>query len=229
MDARPNIAWTGALLGDPTRATILETLLDDRARTATELSQLAGVSPQTTSNHLTKLVDAGLLLRHPQGRHRYYRIADAEVAHALEALANLAVRRPQRKTVSRPPDSELRHARTCYDHLAGSLGVGLAQAMVERRYLNLYGNDFILTKSGIAVLTELGISVEKCKARRRAFAPQCIDWSERRPHLAGSLGAALASSLFELGWIRRINESRAVKVTSKGRDGLGRTFSIAFS
>lgn len=227
MKDGPGVAEIAALIGDPARANILGELANGKALTATELSFVAGVSPQTTSEHLNKLTDGRLLKVEKQGRHRYFRLAGSEVNHALEALMVVAEAGPPRYRRPGPTEDMVRHARTCYDHLAGGLGVGLADALVARGDLTLDDENFTLTADGAARLTDFGIDIDGLKARRRAFTRRCLDWSERRPHLAGSLGAALADRLFERKWIERVPESRAVVVTAAGKRGLKRTLGIA--
>jgi DNA-binding transcriptional ArsR family regulator len=227
MSHGPNIAEVGALVGDPARANMLVALMDGRALTAKELAFAAGVSPQTTSGHLAKLADAHLLTCIRQGRHRYYRVASPLVARMVESITLVtALEAPPRHRPRSPGDDALRLARTCYDHLAGRLGVAIADALVARKAVILNDDGGELTQEGAAFL-------ENCLAldlawipRRRAFCRPCLDWSERRLHLAGALGAALAERCFALGWIDRIRDSRAVAITSCGRDALKEVFRI---
>lgn len=216
----PYFAEVGALIGDPARAAILAALLDGRALSATELSQAAGVTPQTASGHLAKLTEGRLLALEKQGRHRYYRLAGPQVAEALEALSVLAVEGPPRYRPPGPRDQAMRQARTCYDHLAGRLGVALTDALVARGALVPFERDYRLTRAGRGVLDGLGIDWQGAQATRRVFARQCLDWSERRHHLGGALGAALADRCFALGWTERGAERRTVTVTAKGRRAL---------
>ena len=224
--AAPNIANIAALIADPARAAILDALLDGRAWTATELSVEAGVTPQTTSSHLAKLLDGGLILVDRQGRHRYYRLANAQVAHVLETLAIASGGRREPRSAKTAEAQQLRAARTCYDHFAGRLGVGLAGSMVEQGFLRSENPAFVLTETGAEFLGDLGIDVEAARARRRAFARQCIDWSEREPHMGGALGAAVADRLFALKWTARVKHSRRVVVTEDGARGLKTHFGI---
>jgi len=226
MNTGSEIAEVAALIGDPARANILMALADGRALTATELALAAGVSPQTTSGHLAKLTEAHLLAVAAQGRHRYYRIAGPAVGHALESLMTLAVTGLAPKRLPSKQDDAIRAARTCYDHLAGRLGVALADRLIEAGYLMPVDADFRVTRRGEAFLRTLGVDIAAARRQRRAFARQCIDWSERRPHVAGALGAALADRFFERGWITRVRDGRAVTVTPTGRRALKSTLDI---
>lgn len=222
------MASVGALIGSPARASILAVLFDGRALTATELSQVAAVSPATTSEHLEKLVAAGLLSREKQGRHRYYRIASDMVADTLEPLVHLVPNSPVPMRVPSREVLAIREARLCYDHLAGRLGVMIASAMVERCYLKPSDRDYILTKDGEAFCSTLGIDLNEVRSKRRMFARQCLDWSERKPHVAGSLGAAIARSAFDSGWIERTNRRREVSVTKSGRKAFSTLLGFEF-
>jgi DNA-binding transcriptional ArsR family regulator len=226
MNEGPNFAEVGALIGDPARANILAALMDGRALTATELSYIAGVSPQTASGHLAKLTEARLLALESQGRHRYYRLSGPEVAQALEALMVLATNGPPRHRPPGPRDEAMRMARTCYDHLAGRLGVGITQGLLERGFLAEAGKTFELTPAGVEFLTGFGVDLDAAHGRRRAFARSCLDWSERRSHLGGALGAAVAARCFELGWLRRAQNSRTVLVTETGQANLREAFAL---
>jgi DNA-binding transcriptional ArsR family regulator len=225
MDAGVNIAAIAALVGEPTRARMLVTLMDRRARTAKELAYGAGITPQTASSHLAKLVRARLLAVERQSRHRYFRLAAASVAQAVNAL--IAVSPVQhRGTASEPSLDGLRLARTCYDHLAGRLGVSVTEAMVRRRVLRPRGHDYLLTASGARTLARLGVDLEETRRERRVFARQCLDWSERRTHLAGALGAALARRCVDLRWVHRVDGERTLTLTPQGRRGLRTWFGI---
>ena len=222
MGDSTRIATTAALLGDPARANILTALMDGRALTAKELAFAAHVSPQTTSGHLGKLTDAGLLTPQKQGRHRYYRLASPLVGQMLEAV--MAVASPDISPRANWRGGEaLRTARTCYDHLAGRLGVALADALAARGHVSLGTDGGEVTDSGHAFLHAFGAEPA---TGRRVFCRPCLDWSERRPHIAGRLGAALADRCFTLGWLERQRDTRAVAITSAGRDGLVATFGI---
>jgi DNA-binding transcriptional ArsR family regulator len=205
-----DIAAAAALMADPSRAAVLVALTDGRALPPSELAEVAGVSRSTMSEHLGKLLDAGFLAVERGGRNRYYRLSGPEVATAVEALSALAPRAPVRSLRQANRAGALGAARTCYGHLAGRLGVGITDAMVDRGLVEREAEVFLLTDAGAAFLTDLGIE------RPPRAGKACNDWSERRPHLAGKLGVALASRLFELDWVRRTDRPRAVQLTPVG-------------
>ncbi len=225
MNADVSIAAVAALVGDPARARMLTALMDGRARTAKELAYGAGVTPQTASSHLAKLLRARLLTMERQSRHRYFRLAAPSVGHAVEALMAVS---PTRARVTAPEGllDGLRLARTCYDHLAGRLGVSMTDVMVRRRFLKRRGRDFLLTTPGARFLDRLGVDVEKTRQERRAFARQCLDWSERRAHLAGALGAAVARRCLDLRWVHFVRDERTLELTPQGLRGLRIWFGI---
>jgi DNA-binding transcriptional ArsR family regulator len=222
---QPSLAEVAALVGNPARANMLMAL-DGRALTATELAYAAGVAPQTASGHLAKLTEGRLLTVTKQGRHSYYRLASPLIARMLESIMAVAAHGPPRYQPRWRGGDALRNARTCYDHLAGRLGVALADALVDRDHLALSEDGGIVTASGEDFLGGFGIELRKDVKRRRAFCRPCLDWSERRTHLAGQLGASLAMRCFELGWIERLRDTRAVLVTPSGKRGLSETFGI---
>jgi DNA-binding transcriptional ArsR family regulator len=225
------LSETGALFGDPARANILLALMGGRALTAGELAWHAGVSAQTTSGHLAKLVEARLVVVMQQGRHRYHRLASREVAGAIEAVAALTVMGPQRHRPAGPRDEALRAARTCYDHLAGRLGVAIADCLAARGHLDLRAADGVggLSEGGVGFLRDaLGVTLAP-RGGRRPLCRICLDWSERRPHLGGRVGAALRDRAIELGWIELRPHTRAVTLTEAGRAGFGQTFGFALA
>ena len=224
MDVEPSFAVIGHLIGVPARANMLSALLDGRALTATELAFHAGVTPQTASSHLSKLTDAKLIVAEQQGRHRYYRLAGPAVADALEPLSGLVAHRPLPQRHPTKELKRLRDSRLCYDHLAGRLGVSVADALIGREAIVPEGRDFRVTPSGQRLLSEIGIDVEAVRAKRRVFARRCIDWSERRPHLGGALGAAVAEQLLKRRWIARERQGRRIWVTKSGRPALAERF-----
>lgn len=222
MSDASRMASIAALLGDPARANILSALMDGRALTAKELAFAARVSPQTTSGHLAKLTEAGLLDAARQGRHRYFRLASPLVGQMLEAV--MAVAGPDERHGAPWRGGEaLRTARTCYDHLAGRLGVGLADRLVARGHVVLGADGGEVTADGQAFLRDFGADPAP---GRRVFCRPCLDWSERRPHLAGRVGAALASRCFALGWLERHRDSRAVRITQAGQAGFAEVFEV---
>ena len=217
----PGLAQVARLLADGTRATFCLALLDGRAWTPTELARHAGVAPSTATEHLNALVAGGLLAEHRQGRHRYVSLADQQVAELIESLAAVAPPRPAAPPRTLTADSRRRalaHARTCYDHLAGRVGVAIADAMAGRGLVD-WEHGLRLTPAGECWLAELAIELP-AESRRPALRP-CLDWTERRPHLAGTVGAALCGHAFAAGWIRRVGGTRAVLVTPAGRELLG--------
>ena len=222
------LAATAALLGDPARANILAALMDGGALTAKELAFAAHVTPPTASEHLAKLTDAGLLTPDRQGRHRYFRLASAQVAAMVESILALAgqTQPPSRPTAWRGAEA-LRTARTCYDHIAGRLGVALADRLIEHGHVVLAPDGGEVTETGREFLTRFGAEPARAGSARRVFCGPCLDWSERRPHLAGRVGAALACRCFELGWVARMRDTRALGITEAGRVGFAETFGVA--
>ena len=211
MNDLPNVAQVGALIGDPVRAAMLGTLMDGSERPAGELAALSGISPQTASTHLARLLDGGLLAVNRRGRHRYYRLRDGEVAHAIETLSVAADIAPGKR---RPVDPALRRARRCYDHLAGELGVAICDALVGDGRVVAGGDGYALSAKGREWLR--GLQLDPAGAGKRPLVRPCLDWTERRPHLAGWLGAAICTSLEQAGAVRRSVESRVMAITPKG-------------
>jgi DNA-binding transcriptional ArsR family regulator len=224
----PAIAGIGALIGDASRAEILTALLAGRALSATELSELAGVTKSTISAHLEKLLGAGLIEVDRQGRHKYFRLAHPDVANALETLMGLASRTGAVRLRVGPIDPALRKARVCYDHMAGELGVFVYQTLLDggafmtTKESATVGAGVDLTAVGKRMTHGLGIDIEALRARRRSFCHLCLDWSERRHHLAGALGAALLDRIERLGWARRTRGSRALLFSPTGEAALRR-------
>lgn len=210
MKEGPDIASLAALLGDPARAAMLTALMGGQALTAGELAAEAGIAPQTASAHLARLAEAGLVVREVQGRHRYARLAGSEVAEALEGLMGLAARTGRLRTRSGPRNQAMRRARVCYDHLAGEMGVRLHDALVEGGALVAAPEGLALSPEGRAWLVAQGVDVGALEARRRPLCRACLDWSERRHHLAGGVGAALLDLFLSRGWATRDPRSRAV-------------------
>ena len=219
------VSSIAAAIGEPARARMLYCLLDGRARTATELAAVADVTPSTTSAHLRRLEQQRLVTLVAQGKHRYFSLEGAHVAAALEALSVLAGRSGPVFVPDTP--GRLRAARTCYDHIAGTLGVLLHDRLTDLRWLvGASDKAYDLTREGVAGLETLGVDVDATRALRRRFAAPCLDWSERRYHLAGALGAALLSLALKRKWIVRDLDSRVLTVTSLGRRELGRRLGI---
>ena len=222
MHDTTRLAATAALLGDPARANMLIALMDGRALTAKELAYAARVSPQTTSGHLGKLTEAGLLTLRKQGRHHYFRLASPLVGQMVESVMAVAGSMPPARDTWRGGEA-LRTARTCYDHLAGRLAVALADALCARGHVALSADGGEVTASGHVFLRDFGVEPA---AGKRVFCRPCLDWSERRPHIAGRFGAALASRCLELGWVVRQRDTRALAITAAGRAGFADRFGV---
>jgi DNA-binding transcriptional ArsR family regulator len=215
----PGLSRIGALLADPGRAAMLWALMDGSARPAGELTLIAGLSPSAASAHLARLTEGGLLALEVRGRHRYYRIASADIAASIEALANVAqAAAPQRHTPqpARTVPVDMRYARTCYDHMAGELAVRVYERLVGDGLLTPHGDTLDATPAGAERLAGWGIDVARQRAARRRFACTCPDWSERRPHLGGALGAALLDAWSSHGWVERTDRPRVLRVTPAG-------------
>lgn len=215
----PNITTIAALIGDHARAQALTLLLGGQALTATELADAAGVTRQTISTHLAQLVGAGLLAVTPQGRHRYFRIADADVAQMLETLMGFAAATPASVRTG-PRDVALRHARVCYDHLAGTLGVLVHDRLAQHGAFALHDGAMALTAEGAARVAQIGVGATASSGSRRPYCRSCLDWSERRDHLAGGLGAALLARFEAMNWARRVPASRVLAFSASGEAAL---------
>jgi DNA-binding transcriptional ArsR family regulator len=221
------MAEIAALVGDPARANILSALMGGYALTAKELAGAARVSPQTTSGHLSKLAGANLIAGVRQGRHRYFRIATPQVAEMLEAIMVVVAAAPPRYRPPSKADDAMRMARTCYDHFAGKLGVGITGTLRVRGHIVLTDEAGEVTGSGSVFLRDFGIDVAAMRHRRRMFCRPCLDWTERCPHLGGTVGAALAQRFFNLRWVERMRGTRALVITPVGRRGLADTFGLS--
>lgn len=228
MYQEPDIAKIAALISEPTRAAMLSALMSGQALPASELALRAHITPQTASSHLAKLLQGNLVRVTSIGRHRYYSLKNSEVARILELLQVIAPppeNTPQRKPKIAP---ELCHARTCYDHLAGKLGVMLTESLISHGYIYEIEQVYHLTDNGQILVQSWDIDYEKVKQKRRKFAYACLDWSERRFHLAGALGSAIAEVFFHRGWVKRLPETRALSVTSAGVEMLHTEFNLIF-
>lgn len=226
MQGKPKFIEIAELIGEPSRATMLFELLSGRSLPASELAHACRITPQTASAHLAKLVEGGLLSVDQSGRHRYYRLANPEVAHLLEAMNMIAPQKPVSSLRESDQVKKVRFARTCYDHLAGAAGVALTDRFVHLGYIVPAEKDFELTAEGAGKMIQMGIDIDALRKAKRHFARPCLDWSERKHHLAGGLGAAITNRLMELDWIRRYPEGRAVQITESGREGLYREFGL---
>jgi DNA-binding transcriptional ArsR family regulator len=229
MIADANIAAVGAALADESRAAMLLALLGGDALPAGELARIAGRSPSGATAHLRALCDSGLVVAEDAGRNRFFRLASSDVADALEMLARIAPRRPPRSLRQSEAARALKRARTCYDHLAGELGVAVTEALLARRLLEQDEDSFHVTPAGQVWLDELGIGIRALERKRRSFAHACLDWTERRPHLAGALGAAIADTFFARGWVQRLPGGRAITLTSAGSTWLARELGFTTS
>jgi DNA-binding transcriptional ArsR family regulator/ribosomal protein S19E (S16A) len=220
LHSEADLSSVAALIGEPARAAMLTALMDGLALPAGELAELAGVSPQTASAHLTKLLEGGLLSVETHGRHRYHRLSSPQVAVALEALMTIS---PTPRPRSRAhKDEALGFARTCYDHLAGWLGVELARALEVNGWVMKTSLEYRVTPTGRSKLEALGLDASDLTGRA------CLDWTERRHHVGGALGRAVTARLLELGWVARHPSSRALRLTETGRIQLERTFHMRF-
>lgn len=226
MKEGPNIAAIAALVGDPARANMLTALLAGQALTATELAWEAGVTLQTASSHLSKLMDGGLLAIEKQGRHRYFRLSDNDIADMIESISGVAARAGHLRTRTGPKEPALRHARVCYDHLAGEMGVAMLDGLVGRKVIAARNGDLVITAKGERFLSDFGIGLEVLRAQRRPLCKPCLDWSVRRHHLAGSLGKALLDRFFALRWAQRQYGSRLVIFSRRGEAAFDTAFRV---
>jgi len=225
MQDGPSIVRIASLLGDPARAGVMSALMGGQALTATELAHVAGVTKQTISGHLSKLVDARLLAVEAQGRHRYFRLAAPDVAELLETLAGVASRVGALPLQPGPRDPALRKARVCYDHLAGELGVMVYDGLVARRMIRAVDDGWTVTSRGEESLAAMGPDMAALREERRPLCRPCLDWSARRHHLAGALGAALLQRCLDAGWARRVRGSRVIAFSPQGERALRARFS----
>jgi DNA-binding transcriptional ArsR family regulator len=226
MKDGPNIARVAALVGERARADILTALVAGKALTATELAAEASVTKQTASAHLAKLVDANLVAVQSQGRHRYFQLAAPDVAQLLETLMGVAYRTGATRVRPGPREPALRRARVCYDHLAGEMGVSVFDALLRDKLLRNGGAEVQLTPKGRRFFEEFGIDLDAAAGSRRPLCKTCLDWSVRRHHLAGALGAALLARCFELGWAKRAEGSRVVHLSPRGEKALRERFAL---
>ena len=227
MKEGPDISHLAAMIGDPARANILTALMDGRALTASELAAGAGVALPTASGHLAKLVDADLIRPRKEGRHKYFQLADADVAAVLEALMGLAEGRGITRVRTGPRDAQMREARVCYNHLAGQMGVRMFRSMVARGLLAEDGPAVTLTGDGADFATGFGVDVPALAKSRAPLCRSCLDWSERRSHLAGALGRAMLTRMEGDGWLARVPGQRVITVTPKGQAAFAATFPLS--
>jgi DNA-binding transcriptional ArsR family regulator len=216
----PDYVQVAKCLASPARSVMVGCLLDGRAMTAGELARAAGVLPSTASQHFAELLAAGLITATSQGRHRYYALASAQTAEGLEALARICPRRTARSLTGSREDVALSFARMCYDHVAGRLGVAILDAVLARDWLRAATAGFVVTGEGSRGFAQIGIDLDAAQRLRRVFARGCMDWTERRPHLAGALGASLACAMLDQKWLERRGRGRGVRVTAQGSEKL---------
>jgi len=220
MDVEDKFISISALMCEPTRARMLWNLLDGRAYTASELSIVAGTSPTSASNHLSKLLEAEIVKVEIQGRHRYYSLSNSEVAYAVEGLANLANNNLTKIVRKEPKKNGVKYCRTCYDHLAGFVGVKIVETLEAKGYVTKSKNNYLVSEKGWEWFLFFNILKEDLTNNRRPVTRQCLDWSERRPHLAGLLGAEFLNKMLERKWFKKVEFSRELVITAKGRQEL---------
>ncbi|WP_098743752.1 helix-turn-helix domain-containing protein [Paenibacillus sp. EZ-K15] len=226
MYANPNAALVASIVSEASRAAILTVLLDGRYHPASELAYMAKIKPQTASFHLSKMVAANLVTVEQQGRHRYYGIQNQEVAQVMETLLSITPSVEIRSLNQASETEAIRQARTCYDHLAGNLGIQLTNSLLSAGVISEAEDQYTVTEKGEDFFKAFQIDLGRVKRKRRSFAHRCLDWSERRHHLAGALGHALLERLLELQWIQRVPRTRAIQITPEGKKGLKETFHI---
>lgn len=224
MKEGPDIARIAVLIGDPARANMLTALMSGKALTVSELAEEAGITIQTASSHLSKLDEGGLLRPRKQGRHKYFALANDDVARVLEGLMGLAAGAGHLRKRTGPKDAELRRARVCYNHLAGDMGTRMFDSMMARGHLHVEGDDLTLSKAGADFVIAFRIDLEALKTMRAPLCRECLDWSERKSHLAGSLGRAFLSRFEELGWAKRDKTTRIVSFSASGMREFGQLF-----
>lgn len=226
MKEGPDIAHVAALIGDPARANMLTALMSGKALTVSELAEEAGVTIQTASSHLSKLNEGGLLRPRKQGRHKYFSLANDDVAHVLEGLMGLAAGSGHLRKRTGPKDTELRKARVCYNHLAGDMGTQLFDSLIAQGHLAMNGEDLTLTETGANFASSFQIDLDTLRCNRTPLCRECLDWSERRSHLAGSLGRAFLSRFEELSWVKRDQKTRVVTFSRNGAKEFERQFAV---
>lgn len=227
MNVEDKFVSISALMCEPARAKMLWNLLDGRAYTASELSIVSDTSPTSASNHLSKLLEAEIVKVEIQGRHRYYSLSNSDVAFAVEGLANLANNSAAKSVKKEPEKNGVKYCRTCYDHLAGFVGVKIAETLEAKGYLTKSKNIYLVSKNGWEWFRAFNISKEDFNNNRRPLTRQCLDWSERRPHLAGQLGAAFLNKVLERKWFKKVEFSRELITTSKGSQELYEMLGVA--
>ncbi len=226
MELENQFSQIASLLGDKCRSVMLWNLLDGRAYTATELSLCADISAQSASNHLSKLVCANILTVEKQGRHRYYKYANSDVARVIESMTSLLPLNQKNKRKEEPGAVGITYTRTCYDHMAGKIGVEITNSLIKKGIIEAAGNKYDVSSFGNSWFKSVGINVNEIKLQKRLFAYPCLDWSEKKHHLAGALGASFLQMMLDEDWIRRIKNSREIIITSKGKIELKRRVNL---
>ncbi len=226
MTLHSNIANIASLLGEPSRANMLTALLDGRFHTAGELAHAASITPQTASFHLARLSEQGWIQTEKHGRYRYYRLAGSETAHKLEQFLAICPVPEVRSLKQSQQMDRLRYGRTCYDHLAGHVGVSLTEALLQQGRLIVQDGSFEVSEAGVELFTAIGLDVPQLRRKRRAFAHACLDWSERKHHLGGALGYGLLQLCLDRGWIERMSGIRAIQVTADGQQAFRHYFDL---
>lgn len=225
MKDGPDIARTAAMIGDPARANMIMALMSGMSLTSNELAREAGITPSTASGHLSQLEACGLIVSRKQGRYRYITLANSDVAHAVEALVTVAARAGHLRTRPGPKNDRMREARTCYDHLAGRLAVQLFEHWLTAGVIERQGEDVVLTGSAAAFLARIGLQIAPLAHQRRPLCRTCMDWSERRNHLGGSMGAAVLSIVINRRWAGRVASTRTIQFSPSGEDAFVAWFS----
>ena len=226
IKVNPNISKIASLISDPTRSSILLSLMDGRIHPASELAYTAKVKPQTASFHLQKMLEANLVSVERHGRHRYYKLTSSDVAKVIEQMLIISPNSPVTSLRDSREKSAIHFARTCYDHLAGYIGVQITNSLIEQGFIKKVDMNYEVTSEGFQFFQEFGIDLEEQKKKRRAYARCCLDWSKREHHIAGALGNALLLKMLELNWITRMPKIRAVKVTPSGKVELQKHFKM---
>ena len=226
MKEGPDIALIGSLIGDPARANMLSALMSGKALTATELAAQSNITAQTASSHLSKLQAGGLIRQSKQGRHRYFSIADEDVASVLESMIVLAALKGHVRVRTGPKDPAMRRSRVCYNHLAGEFGVQMFDSMIENKFIRQQEEQLDITPTGRVFVSDLGIDLDALQSNRRPLCKSCLDWSARRHHLAGSLGTALLDYFFTKNWAKRQQGTRVVSFTKTGEAAFAKTFPV---
>ena len=224
MKEIPDISRIASLIGDPARSNMLNALMSGKALTATELAKEANVTNQTASSHLKRLLEGGLIYVNNQGRHRYFSLANSDVASVLESLTGLASGVGHLRTRTGPKDAELRHARVCYNHLAGEMGIQMYDSLISHGRITDTQDEVMITQEGERFVKVLGVNLDALLIKKSPLCKACLDWSERRTHLGGNLGRALFTQFEQIGWLTRLSGTRIIRFTDYGKAAFNSTF-----